>query len=130
MIFDSMMKIILVAIISVIFILLLKPYNNHLSILLTLFTTIMIFLFIIPFIKQITDLFSSFSNYIDFDTLYLDVVLRIICVSYICEIAVNICQDAGISSIAKKIELSGKILITVLSLPIINEVLQTVVTIL
>ncbi len=130
MIFDSMIKIVLTAFVAIIFILVLKPNNAHLSTVLALITSVIIFIFITPYIKQIVDLFNSFSTYIDFKTLYLDVVLKIICVSYICEIAVSLCKDAGISSIASKIELSGKILIMVLSLPIISEVLKTVITIL
>ncbi len=130
MIFDSITKIVVFSIVSVLMILVLKPYNNHLSILLTLTASIVIFLFISPLIAQIIELFNSFSSYVDYDTLYLDTVLKIICVSYICEIAVELCKDAGVNSIATKIEMSGKVLIMILSIPIISEVLKTVITIL
>lgn len=130
MAFDIIVKIVIFSIISVVFIIILKPYNAHISILLTLISSIIIFLFIIPYISQIIDLFDYFSNYIDFKTLYIDVVLKIICVSYICELGAELCKDAGISSIATKIEMSGKILIMILSIPIISEVLTTVTSIL
>lgn len=130
MIFETMIKVIAIAIISIIFILVLKPQNNHFSIVLTLIVSIILFLIITPFLKEVIDFFNIFSKYIDFKTLYLDVVLKIISISYICEMAVDICKDAGINAIASKIEFGGKILIMVLSLPIISEVLKTVVTIL
>ncbi len=130
MIFDSMVKIVAISIVAIIFILVLKPHNSHLALILTLLTSIIVFLFIMPFFQQVIDFLNSFSNYVDYKTLYLDVVLKIICVSYICEIAVELCKDAGINSIASKIELGGKVLIMVLSLPIIEEVLKTVIIIL
>lgn len=130
MIFDSMVKIVIVAIISIIFILILKPHNEHISLLLTLITSILIFLCIIPYLNSVLNMFKDFSVYVDYETIYLDVVLKIICISYICEVGVELCKDAGISSIASKIELGGKVLIMVVSIPIIQEVLKTVVTIL
>ncbi len=130
MILDSMIKIVMIAIVSVIFILVLKPQNSHLSLILTLLTSVILFLFITPFLEEVVSLVKSFQTYIDFKNLYLDVVLKIICVSYICEIGVDLCKDAGISSIATKIEMGGKVLIMILSLPIIQEVLKTVITIL
>lgn len=130
MILDSMIKIVMISIISVIFILILKPNNSHIALMLTLLTSVVLFLFITPFLEEVVSLVKSFQTYIDFKNLYLDVVLKIICVSYICEIGVDLCKDAGISSIATKIEMGGKVLIMILSLPIIQEVLKTVITIL
>ncbi len=130
MVFDSMMKVVVFAIVSVIFILILKPNNPHIATILTLLVSCIIFLFITPFLEQVILFFNTFSDYMNYKTLYIDVVLKIICISYLCEFGAEICKDAGISSVATKIELGGKILIMCLSLPIISEVLKTVITIL
>ncbi len=130
MIYDSMMKIVIFSIISILFILILKPNSPHISSIVMLLASVMIFLFITPFLEQIVLFFNSFSSYMNYKTLYIDIVLKIICISYICEFGAEICKDAGINSIATKIELGGKILIMCLSLPIISEVLKTVMTIL
>lgn len=130
MVFDSMVKICITGIISVIFILILKPKNAQLALILSLVTSILIFLFITPYLTSLFSFFKEFSNYMDSKTLYLDVVIKIICVTYICEIASSICSDSKEEAIATKIELGGKVIIMVLSLPIISEILKTVVTIL
>lgn len=128
--FDSMVKICITGVISVIFILILKPQNSQIALILSLVTSVLIFLFITPYLTDVFSFFKEFSNYVDSKTLYLDIVVKIICVTYICEIASSICSDAKEDAIATKIELGGKVIIMVLSLPIISEILKTVVTIL
>lgn len=130
MIYESMIKVCVIGIVSVIFILVLKRVSPNMALILSLITSILIFLFIFPFISQIIELFKTFTLYIDYKSIHLDIVLKILCISYICEFSSELCKDAGENSIASKIELSGKVLIMVLSVPIITEILKTVVTIL
>ncbi len=127
---DSMIRIIVFAITALVFIIVLKENSPHIAVVLTLVSSVILFLFILPFLQQIIIFFKSFSTYTDYKTLYLDVVLKIICIAYISEIASELCKDAGINSIATKIELGGKVIIMCLSLPIINQVLNTVIMIL
>ncbi len=130
MVIDSMIKIVIFAIVSMTFIIVLKPTSPQMAVVISLISSIILFLFIMPFLEQIISFFKSFSTYIDFKTLYLDVVFKIICISYICEIAAEICKDAGINALATKVELGGKVLIMCLSLPIISQILNTVIMIL
>ena len=53
-------------------------------------------------------------------------VLKIIGVGYITEYASSVCDDCSASSIAKKIQLSGKITIFIMALPIITGIVQTI----
>lgn len=123
-------KICVIGIVAVIFSLMIKKISPQMATLLALATSVLIFLIILPMLSEITVMFKSFSDLIDYKTLYMDIVLKIICVCYISEIASEICADAGEGAIAKKIEMGGKVIIMVLSLPIINEILKTVTTIL
>ena len=47
--------------------------------------------------------------------------------AYIAEFGVQLCKDAGENSIAAKVELSGKILIMVVSAPVLLAVLDMAV---
>ena len=53
-------------------------------------------------------------------------VFKIIGVGYLCEFSANLCADMGNNSIADKILLAGKIMILLVSLPIINSVIDTI----
>ena len=60
------------------------------------------------------------------DFVYLDVLFKIIAVSYIAKFAAQVCQDAGEGSVAVKVELAAKIIIIALSLPVVNALLKLV----
>lgn len=123
-------KICVIGIVSVIFSLMIKKVSPQMATLLSLCTGILIFLIILPILSEIVVMFKSFATFVDYKTLYMDIVIKIICVCYISEIAAELCSDAGEGAIAKKIEMGAKVIIMVLSLPIINEILKTVTTIL
>lgn len=53
-------------------------------------------------------------------------VLKIVGIGYITEFAASICADSGSSSLADKILLAGKIIILVVSLPIITNIITIV----
>jgi stage III sporulation protein AD len=56
-------------------------------------------------------------------------ILKIIGIGYITEFSANICVDSGSSSIGDKILLAGKVVILVLSLPIITSLINIIVEI-
>lgn len=84
-------------------------------------------------VNYLVELISAFTNIIDKTGLNNDLlksVLKIIGVGYLTEFAGNICVDSGNSSMADKIILAGKIIILVMALPIINSIIDILVSIL
>lgn len=57
-------------------------------------------------------------------------LLKILGIGYLTEFSANICSDSGNSSIAEYITLGGRVVILVLSFPIILNLLNLVVTLL
>lgn len=60
------------------------------------------------------------------DMIYFKTVLKIIGIAYIAEFGAQIVRDAGQDGIASKIELTGKVLIMVLAIPIISIIIDTI----
>ena len=58
------------------------------------------------------------------DNKYFTALVKVIGVSYITEIASELCRDAGSGAIAVKLEMVGKVFIMILSLPIIKGFLE------
>ncbi|GMA60614.1 stage III sporulation protein AD [Alicyclobacillus fastidiosus] len=58
---------------------------------------------------------------------FLTTVLRIIGIAYIVEFAAQVARDAGEGSLAGKIELAGKVGIIILAMPIITDVVESLV---
>ena len=57
---------------------------------------------------------------------YLTVLLKVTGLSYIIELTSNICKDAGSTSLATKVEMIGKVSIVVLTIPILNSVIEVI----
>lgn len=70
---------------------------------------------------------SDLSKAAKVDQGFLGTVLRIIGIAYIIEFAAQVARDAGESSLASKIELAGKVGIVVLAVPIITDVVESLV---
>lgn len=58
---------------------------------------------------------------------FLSTVLRIIGIAYIIEFAAQVARDANEGGLANKIELAGKVGIVVLAVPIITDVVESLV---
>lgn len=70
---------------------------------------------------------SDLANAAKVDHAFLETVLKIIGIAYIVEFAAQIARDAGEGALAGKIELAGKVGIVVLAVPIMTDVVQSLV---
>lgn len=121
-------QIVAIGIISSILALTLKKYSPQISILISITAGVIIFMMAIPQLKIVLDMFHSISQNVDINKIYISIVLKIIAISYIAEFGVQICKDAGENSIASKIEFVGKVLIMVVSAPILVALMELVLT--
>ena len=65
-------------------------------------------------------------NSISVQTAYIQVLLKIIGITYISEFASDICKDAGYSTIAGQIGVFSKLSILAVSMPIITALMDTI----
>lgn len=61
------------------------------------------------------------------ETLYIGTVLRVIAVAYIVDFGSQLCRDAGEGTMAKNLQLVGKIMIVVMAVPIIIAVADVII---
>lgn len=110
--------------------LLIKEQKPLFSFLLTAFTGIVIFLFLIGKIASVIRVLENLALQSNINMVFLKTILKIIGVAYIAEFGAQIVRDAGQESIASKIELAGKILIMAMAIPIITVIIETVINLL
>ena len=58
---------------------------------------------------------------------YFKLVLKLSGIAYLSKFTADICRDSGESAIAGKIELSGKIMVFALTVPVISDFLELVI---
>ncbi|MDR6549348.1 stage III sporulation protein AD [Paenibacillus qinlingensis] len=110
--------------------LIIKEQKPMFAFLLAAFTGIVIFLFLIGKISAVIQVLEDIAVKSNVNIVFLKTILKIIGVAYIAEFGAQIVRDAGQDSIASKIELSGKVLIMVMAIPIITVIIETVVKLL
>lgn len=87
----------------------------------------LIILFII--LSSLADVIASFSLLVDksgVNEALFSGVLKIIGIGYLTEYSASICIDYGASSVANKMQLAGKVTIFLMSLPIINALVDII----
>jgi stage III sporulation protein AD len=107
--------------------LIIKEQKPLFAFLLTTFTGIVIFFFLIGKIHLIIQLLQDLTVQSKINPIYLKTILKVIGIAYIAEFGAQIVRDTGQEAIASKIELSGKILIMVMAVPIISVIIQSVI---
>jgi len=113
---------IICAIISV----LLKRFGAEMGVLVSLAAGTLIFFIILPYLANVIMVLTNLTDNISVSSEYIAIIFRILGVAYIAEFGASICKDAGESAIASKIELGGKIIIMVISTPIIVSFLNLI----
>lgn len=96
----------------------------------TIIASLILFAFVLLKLESITSLLTDLVEKSGINKDYLTLLLKVTGISYIIELATNICKDAGNSAVASKVEMLGKISIVVLTIPILTSVISTVLGIL
>jgi len=113
------------ALITTIFLLILRQEKPVMAILLSLVFSIVIFTSMMGKLAAIIDIMKELTRRAGINNFFLATILKIMGVAYLGEFAAVICQDAGEQAVAKKVEFAAKIIIAVLALPILVAILES-----
>lgn len=69
---------------------------------------------------------ERWSNLLQENVIYINLLLKLIGITYICEFAANICKDAGYSTLSSHVELFGKVMIMVAGLPVMKTMIEMI----
>ena len=119
-------KIIGVAFITAITSLLLKSTKPELSFAVTVTGIIVILLFMVDSLQSALTAFQAIAQTTGVSNGLLKILLKIVGVGYLTEFGAGILNDFGSSAVADKVVLGGKITIVILSLPILQGLLQLI----
>lgn len=119
-----------IGLVAAVLVIILREQKPLFAFLLTLFTGVLIFLFLVGKIAEVIEVLRNIAERSGINLVFLNTMLKIIGIAYIAEFAAQITRDAGAESIASKIELAGKILILFMAIPIITAIIETVLELL
>ena len=103
-----------------------KSDKSEYSIYIAVGVSILLFLGILGQFSVFLDAVHEIGEYMNLDASYIRTLVKMIGITYTSEFASSICKDAGYQTIAVQIEIFGKLVILLLSVPIILTVLETI----
>lgn len=98
-----------------------KPEYATLIILLTSFLVAMK---VLGVMEGIVEEIDSWREILNENVRYINLLIKLIGITYICEFAANLCRDSGYSALSNHIELFGKVTIMVAGFPVIKTMLR------
>ncbi len=123
----DLVKILAVGLVTVFASIIVKQFKPEVSMLITIAGSILIIVMAVDSVKSVISSFYHIFQTTGVETTLLTPLLKIIAIGYIAEFGANICSDAGASSVGDKILFSAKIIILLISLPIITTVVDMIV---
>lgn len=125
----DIMQIAAVGVVGAVLSITIKKQAPETALIISIATSILIFFMVIPRLSVVFEAVEKISANMSTNTGFISIILKIIGVAYIGEFGSQICIDAGESSIASKIDLASKVIIMVMSMPIMLTLLDLVMNI-
>lgn len=126
---DVVIQVISFAFVSLFLYLVLKDSKSTFAIFLLLGSGVIIFLFITPYVSEIITFMQDIARESGMDSTYIAIVMKIIAIAYLSTFCSYICSDAGVTVLGKKVEFTGKIMILLLAIPIMANILNSILSI-
>lgn len=126
----DIIQIVGLGLIATLLIVVVKEQKPIFAFLIAAFTGAFLFLLVIGKIGAVINVINDLANRSSIPEVYLKTILKIIGIAYVAEFGAQIVRDAGQESIASKIEFAGKVFILVLAIPIINVIVETLLSLL
>lgn len=76
--------------------------------------------------EVLIDGIGKIQSYIKVNQSYIQILIKILGITYVSEFSASLCKDAGHAAIAGQIELVGKLSILAVSMPILLALLDTI----
>lgn len=125
----DILKIVGVGILATTLSVILKQQKPEFAIQVSIVTGIIILSFVLEELSYVVKVLEDLSRRADLDSLYFSTVLKVVGVAYIAEFGSQIARDSGEGSIASKIELGAKVIIMMMSIPILMSILDLIIKI-
>ena len=125
----EIIKVVWFAFAAVFIYLLLKDKKSDVAFYVLVVAGILIFMYMIGQLGEVINFIDDIASKANINTVYIEIVFKILAIAYITSFCSEICKDAGASTIASKVEFSGKIMILALAIPILMAVLDSILQI-
>jgi len=118
--------IVVVGVVSGILAVTVKKTNPEISLQISVAAGCVILMMCMDYLKKAVGFMRDFSEKLGAGLAGIEPVLKIIGIAYLCEFAVQALKDSGESAIAAKVELGGKLVMIVMTMPLFTQFVDLV----
>lgn len=122
----EIIRIAVVGIAGVLLAVLVKQVKPEYGLYITLAAGVTILFFTVGKLSYLLTSLQEIREYIPVETTYMNILLKMIGITYIGQFCAGICKDAGYSSVAGQIETFGKLAVLAVSMPVLTALLETI----
>ena len=122
----DIIKIAVLGIVGALLGIVLKSQKKEYELFAMLGVSLCIFYFIMSKLRLVISFIDSMQEYVNLDTSYIAILIKMIGITYVSEFSANLCKDAGYQAVAGQIEMFGKLSILAISMPVVLVLLETI----
>lgn len=119
-----MLKIIIIALITLILSIIIKQRSSEFSMIISIAGGLIIVFLCFDYLSELISYYSNLSSSVNIDNVILKTALKIIGVGFLTEFVSELAIDFGNSAIASKVVFGGKVVVCIITLPIVKELVS------
>jgi stage III sporulation protein AD len=121
-----MINVAVIGIVAVLVAIIFKKGREEYSLYISIAACFIILLLGIGKLEVILDTINRLQGYIKVNKAYINILIKIIGITYVTEFAASLCKDSGYQAIGEQVEIVGKLSILAISMPILLALLDTI----
>ena len=126
----AVLQLVGIAFVTAVAAILLKETKPEIAFAVTIAGGIILLLFVFDLFRDSISIFGDIAAKTGIDEIFLKILLKMVGIGYLVEFSAGLLTDFGQASLADKLTFCGKILILILAIPIIENVLELIVSLL
>ncbi len=119
-----MLKIIIIALITLFLSITIKQKSPEFSVVINVTGGLLILFFCFDYLSEVLSFYSSLGSSVNIDSNIIKIAFKIISVGFLTEFVSDLAVDFGNSSIASKVVFGGKVVICLITLPVVKELIS------
>lgn len=121
-----MIKITAIALISLVLIIFLRNTNREFAFILTVASSLILFSIVINDFFQVIERVKEISSQIENLNSYVSLMVKILGITLITQFVIDLCRDSGENALASQTEITSKIIILIMIMPLFEAVMNVV----
>ena len=114
------------ALMAVVIIVLIKQEKKEIGVTISILAAVILAIYAILQLNDIVDLLFDLISRVGVNAKYLEIILKVVGIAYIVELTKDVCIDSGETALGSKVEMTGKIVMVAMTIPIITSVVEVI----